>query len=435
MTPDVLAIVLLFVLFLLLGSGIWIALSLIGVGAVGMMLFSSAPIGKVMATSVFSSSNSWALTSLPLFVWMAEILFRTRLSEDMFKGLAPWVSRLPGRLLHVNIVGCGIFAAVSGSSAATCVTIGKMSIPELMRRGYDERLAIGSLAGSGTLGLMIPPSIMLIVYGLVAEVSIARLFIAGVLPGIMLVLLFMGYVIVWALLNPDKVPPSDIAMSLSEKLYNSRRLIPVVLLIFAVIASIYAGYATPTEAAAIGVLGSLGIAVATRSFTWANFVDGLLGATRTSCMITLILAGAAFLAVAMGFTGLPRRLAAEIASWQLSVFMLLLALTTLYVLLGCFLDGISMVVLTTSVIQPLVVQAGIDVVWYGIFIVLVVEMAQITPPVGFNLFVLQGMTGKNIFYIARASLPFFILLGLAIVIIGVFPQLVTYLPNQVLSRG
>jgi len=404
MTSDVLAIILLAVLFLLLGSGIWIALSLIGVGAVGMMLFSSAPIGKVMATTVFSSSNSWALTSLPLFIWMAEILFRTRLSEDMFKGLAPWVTRLPGRLIHVNIVGCGIFAAVSGSSAATCVTIGKMSIPELMRRGYDERMSIGSLAGSGTLGLMIPPSIMMIVYGLVAEVSIARLFIAGVVPGIMLVLLFMGYVIVWALLNPHKVPPSDIAMSMPEKLYNSRRLIPVVMLIFAVIASIYAGYATPTEAAAIGVLGSLAIAVATRTFTWANFVDGLMGATRTSCMITLILAGAAFLAVAMGFTGLPRRLATEVASWQLSVFMLLVALTVLYVILGCFLDGISMVVLTTSVVQPLVIQAGIDVVWYGIFIVLVVEMAQITPPVGFNLFVLQGMTGRNIFY--TNGLPF-----------------------------
>jgi C4-dicarboxylate transporter, DctM subunit len=435
MTPDVLAIILLAVLFLLLGSGIWIALSLIGVGAVGMMLFSSAPIGKVMATTVFSSSNSWALTSLPLFIWMAEILFRTRLSEDMFKGLAPWVTRLPGRLIHVNIVGCGIFAAVSGSSAATCVTIGKMSIPELMRRGYDERMSIGSLAGSGTLGLMIPPSIMMIVYGLVAEVSIARLFIAGVVPGIMLVLLFMGYVIVWALLNPHKVPPSDIAMSMPEKLYNSRRLIPVVMLIFAVIASIYAGYATPTEAAAIGVLGSLAIAVATRTFTWANFVDGLMGATRTSCMITLILAGAAFLAVAMGFTGLPRRLATEVASWQLSVFMLLVALTVLYVILGCFLDGISMVVLTTSVVQPLVIQAGIDVVWYGIFIVLVVEMAQITPPVGFNLFVLQGMTGRNIFYIARASIPFFLILGLAIAIIGAFPQLVTFLPNHVFSRG
>ena len=435
MTPDVLAIILLAVLFLLLGSGIWIALSLIGVGAVGMMLFSSAPIGKVMATTVFSSSNSWALTSLPLFIWMAEILFRTRLSEDMFKGLAPWVTRLPGRLIHVNIVGCGIFAAVSGSSAATCVTIGKMSIPELMRRGYDERMSIGSLAGSGTLGLMIPPSIMMIVYGLVAEVSIARLFIAGVVPGIMLVLLFMGYVIVWALLNPHKVPPSDIAMSMPEKLYNSRRLIPVVMLIFAVIASIYAGYATPTEAAAIGVLGSLAIAVATRTFTWANFVDGLMGATRTSCMITLILAGAAFLAVAMGFTGLPRRLATEVASWQLSVFMLLVALTVLYVILGCFLDGISMVVLTTSVVQPLVIQAGIDVVWYGVFIVLVVEMAQITPPVGFNLFVLQGMTGRNIFYIARASIPFFLILGLAIAIIGAFPQLVTFLPNHVFSRG
>ena len=435
MTPDVLAIILLAVLFLLLGSGIWIALSLIGVGAVGMMLFSSAPIGKVMATTVFSSSNSWALTSLPLFIWMAEILFRTRLSEDMFKGLAPWLTRLPGRLIHVNIVGCGIFAAVSGSSAATCVTIGKMSIPELMKRGYDERMSIGSLAGSGTLGLMIPPSIMMIVYGLVAEVSIARLFIAGVVPGIMLVLLFMGYVIVWALLNPHKVPPSDIAMSMPEKLYNSRRLIPVVMLIFAVIASIYAGYATPTEAAAIGVLGSLAIAVATRTFTWANFVDGLMGATRTSCMITLILAGAAFLAVAMGFTGLPRRLATEVASWQLSVFMLLVALTVLYVILGCFLDGISMVVLTTSVVQPLVIQAGIDVVWYGIFIVLVVEMAQITPPVGFNLFVLQGMTGRNIFYIARASIPFFLLLGLAIAIIGAFPQLVTFLPNHVFSRG
>jgi tripartite ATP-independent transporter DctM subunit len=433
MTHDVLALVLLACLFLLLGSGIWIALSLMGVGAIGMMLFSSAPIGKVMATAVFSSNNSWALTSLPLFIWMAEILFRTRLSEDMFSGLAPWLTKLPGRLLHVNVVGCGIFAAVSGSSAATCATIGKMSMPELMRRGYDERMSIGSLAGSGTLGLLIPPSIMMIVYGLVAEVSIARLFIAGVLPGIMLVFLFMGYIIVWAWFNPHRVPPSDIEMSFSEKLYNSRRLIPVVLLIMAVIGSIYAGIATPTEAAAVGVLGSLLLAVATGTFTWKNFADSVMGATRTSCMITLILAGAAFLAVAMGFTGLPRQVAGWIASMHLSVYALLFALTILYIILGCFLDGISMVVLTTSVIQPLVVQAGIDVVWYGIFIVLVVEMAQITPPVGFNLFVLQGMTGKDIFYIARASLPFFLILNLAVVIIAIFPPIVTFLPNQMLS--
>jgi tripartite ATP-independent transporter DctM subunit len=433
MTSEVLSIILLFSLFLLLGSGIWIALSLMGVGAIGMMLFSSAPIGKVMATAVFSSNNSWALTSLPLFIWMAEILFRTRLSEDMFSGLAPWLVRLPGRLLHVNVVGCGIFAAVSGSSAATCVTIGKMSMPELQRRGYNEQMSIGSLAGSGTLGLLIPPSIMMIVYGLVAEVSIARLFIAGVLPGIMLMGLFMGYIIIWAKLNPKKVPPADIQVSFSEKLYNSRRLIPVVLLIMAVIGSIYAGYATPTEAAAIGVLGSIGIAVATGTFSWKNFADSVMGATRTSCMITLILAGAAFLAVAMGFTGLPRQVAGWIASMQLSVYTLLFALLILYVILGCFLDGISMVVLTTSVIQPLVIQAGIDPVWYGIFIVLVVEMAQITPPVGFNLFVLQGMTGKNIFYVAKATFPFFLIMIVAVVIITVFPQIVTYLPNQMLA--
>ena len=433
MTPEVLSVILLFSLFLLLGSGIWIALSLIGVGAIGMMLFSSAPIGKVMATAVFSSNNSWALTSLPLFIWMAEILFRTRLSEDMFSGLAPWLVRLPGRLLHVNVVGCGIFAAVSGSSAATCVTIGKMSMPELMRRGYDERMSIGSLAGSGTLGLLIPPSIMMIVYGLVAEVSIARLFIAGVLPGIMLMGLFMGYIIFWAWLNPTKVPPADIQMTFSEKIYNSRRLIPVVLLIIAVIGSIYAGYATPTEAAAVGVLGSLGISIATGTFAWKNFADSVMGATRTSCMITLILAGAAFLAVAMGFTGLPRQVAGWIASMHLSVYTLLFALLILYIILGCFLDGISMVVLTTSVIQPLIIQAGVDVVWYGIFIVLVVEMAQITPPVGFNLFVLQGMTGKNIFYVAKAAFPFFLIMILAVVLITIFPQIVTYLPNQMLS--
>jgi tripartite ATP-independent transporter DctM subunit len=433
MTPEVLSVILLFSLFLLLGSGVWIALSLIGVGAIGMMLFSSAPIGKVMATAVFSSNNSWALTSLPLFIWMAEILFRTRLSEDMFSGLAPWLVRLPGRLLHVNVVGCGIFAAVSGSSAATCVTIGKMSMPELMRRGYDERMSIGSLAGSGTLGLLIPPSIMMIVYGLVAEVSIARLFIAGVLPGIMLMGLFMGYIIFWAWLNPTKVPPADIEMTFAEKVYNSRRLIPVVLLIVAVIGSIYAGYATPTEAAAVGVLGSLGISIATGTFAWKNFADSVMGATRTSCMITLILAGAAFLAVAMGFTGLPRQVAGWIASMHLSVYTLLFALLILYIILGCFLDGISMVVLTTSVIQPLIIQAGVDVVWYGIFIVLVVEMAQITPPVGFNLFVLQGMTGKDIFYVARAAFPFFLIMILAVALITIFPQIVTYLPNQMLS--
>ena len=435
MTADFLSILLLLSLFLFLGSGVWIALSLMGVGVVGMTLFSSAPIGKVMAATIFTSNNSWALTSLPLFIWMAEILFRTRLSEDMFSGLAPWLERLPGRLLHVNVVGCGAFAAVSGSSAATCVTIGKMSMPELRRRGYNEQMSIGSLAGAGTLGLLIPPSIMMIVYGMVAEVSIARLFIAGVLPGIMLMCLFMGYIVIWALLNPSKVPQPDLKMSFTEKVYSSRRLIPVVLLIAAVIGSIYGGYATPTEAAAVGVLGSIGIAVATGTFTWKSFADSMMGATRTSCMITLILAGAAFLTVAMGFTGLPQQIAGWIASLHLSQYALLFALLILYIILGCFLDGISMVVLTTSIIQPLVMQAGIDVVWYGIFIVLVVEMAQITPPVGFNLFVLQSMTGKSIFYVAKAAFPFFLIMCLATLLIVIFPEIVIYLPNKMFSNN
>jgi C4-dicarboxylate transporter, DctM subunit len=428
------AILLLVVLLALLGSGLWVALSLIAVGLLGMAVFTPAPAGRVMANTIWGASGSWALTALPLFIWMAEILFRTRLAEDMFNGLAPWLTRLPGRLMHVNILGCGIFAAVSGSSSATCATIGKISIPELRRRGYDERMILGSLAGSGTLGLLIPPSIMLIVYGFVAEVSIARLFIAGILPGIMMVGLFMGYVMIWALLRPERTPPADMAMSLGARLWAARRLLPVVALIVAVIGAIYGGYATPTEAAAIGVLGALLLAWIFGGLTPATFAESVMGATRTSCMIAFILAGAAFLSVAMGFLGIPRMIATNIAGLDLSPNTLLAVLTVFYILLGCFLDGISIVVLTTSVIQPMILAAGINPVWYGIFVVLVVELAQITPPVGFNLFVLQGLTGRDIFYIARAALPFFAVLILGIALLMAFPEIATYLPQRMMAR-
>lgn len=425
------ALVLLVGLFALLGSGVWVALSLLAVGFVAMLLFTSAPIGSVMATTVWGASASWSLTALPLFIWMGEILFRTRLAEDMFHGLAPWLTHLPGRLMHTNIIGSGIFAAVSGSSAATAATIGKMTIPELSRRGYDERMMLGSLAGAGTLGLLIPPSIIMIVYGVSAEVSIARLFIAGVLPGILLVLLFMGYVMLWAWRHPEGAPPEVVIhATLRERLYAARRLIPVVLLILAVIGSLYVGLATPTEAAALGVLGALALALVTGALSWRTFALSLLAATRTSCMISFILAGAAFLTVAMGYTGLPRVLAAWIGSLQLSPYMLLAALTLFFILLGCFLDGISVVVLTTSVILPMVQAAGIDLLWFGIFVVLVVEMAQITPPVGFNLFVIQGLTGRDILFIARAALPFFVLLLMATVLITIFPEIVTFLPRR-----
>jgi C4-dicarboxylate transporter DctM subunit len=416
-------------LFLILASGVWIGLTLAGVAWIAMQLFSARPAGDAMAVTVWGSSSSWTLTALPLFVWMGEILFRTRLSQDMFRGLAPWMQRLPGRLLHTNVIGCAIFAAVSGSSAATCATIGKMSLPELKRRGYPDDLAIGSLAGAGTLGLLIPPSIIMIVYGVSADVSIAQLFIAGVVPGVLLAALFSGYLAVWGLLNPRRVPPPDPPMPLAQKLRESRHLIPVVLLIGAVLGSIYAGVATATEAAAVGVVGALALSALQGSLTWTTFRESLLGGTRLYCMIALILAGAAFLTLAMGYIGLPRHLAEWIGTLQLSKLELIVALTLFYIVLGCFLDGISMVVLTMGVILPTVLKAGIDPLWFGIFVVLVVEMAQITPPIGFNLFVLQGMTKRDIAFIARVTTPFFLLMIVAVALIYAFPQLVTWLPR------
>ena len=417
-------------LFLLLASGLWIGLALLGVAWIGMELFTSRPVGDAMAVTVWGSLSSWTLTALPLFVWMGEILFRTKLSEDMFKGLAPWLSKLPGRLLHTNIIGCTIFAAVSGSSAATCATIGKMTLPELLRRGYPEDMTIGTLAGAGTLGLLIPPSIIMIVYGVSADVSITRLFIAGVIPGLMLAGLFMGYTIVWALLNPGKIPPPDRTMNFSEKVYASRHLIPVVALIVLVLGSIYVGIATATEAAALGVVGALALSSIQGTMSAKVFGVSLMGATRLYCMIALILAGASFLTLSMGYLGLPRKLAEFITGMGLSQLWLLFWLMVFYIILGCFLDGISMVVLTMGVILPTIVKAGIDLVWFGIFIVLVVEMAQITPPVGFNLFVLQGMTKKELTWIARVSIPLFALMVVAVGLIYAFPGLVTWLPGR-----
>ncbi len=421
-------------LVVLLGTGVWVGLALLGVALVGMELFTVRPAGDAMITTIWTSSSSWALTALPLFVWMGEILFRTRLSEDMFEGLAPWLARLPGRLLHVNIVGCTIFAAVSGSSAATVSTIGKMSIPELRRRGYPDHMVVGTLAGAGTLGLMIPPSLILIVYGVTINESIARLFMAGVLPGLVLAALFMGYVAVWALLHPEAVPPEPV-LPLRERVRRSRRLLPVLALVLAVLGSIYFGLATATEAAAFGVVGALLLAWLQGSLTRRSFTESLLGAVRTSAMIALILMGAAFLSLSMGFTGLPRTLAEWIASLELPPVALVAALTVFYVVLGCFLDGISAVVLTISVVEPMIRAAGIDTIWFGIFIVVVVETAQITPPIGFNLFVLQGMTGREIDWIARVSLPFFLLMVAMVAILVAFPELATWLPETMWERA
>ncbi|MDO8386542.1 MAG: TRAP transporter large permease subunit [Polaromonas sp.] len=426
----VIAFGLIVLLFVALGSGLWIGLSLLAVALLGMELLTARPAGDSMMLTIWGSTSSWTLTALPLFLWMGEILFRSKLSDSMFKGLAPWLDRLPGRLLHINVVGCTIFAAISGSSAATCATIGKITLPELKKRGYPEDISIGTLAGAGTLGLLIPPSIIMIVYGVAANVSIAKLFLAGVIPGLMLAVLFMGYIMVWALLNKDKVPAADAAMSFGQKVYASRHLIPVVSLIVVVLGGIYSGIATATEAAALGVAGALALAAVERSLTWEKFREGLVAACRIYCMIGLILAGAAFLTLSMGFIGLPRHLAEFIGALQLSPFMLMLGLIAFFIVLGCFLDGISVVVLTIAVLLPTVEAAGFDLIWFGIFIVLVVEMAQITPPVGFNLFVIQGLTRREVTYIARTALPLFVLMVVAVLITYFFPDVVLWLPRH-----
>jgi len=424
------ALLLIVALFVILGAGVWVGIAVLGVAFIGMELFTTRPAGDALALTVWGSLSSWTLTALPLFIWMGEILLKTRLSEGMFRGLAPWLQWLPGRLLHTNIIGCTIFAAVSGSSAATCATIGKITLPELAKRNYPEQISIGSLAGAGTLGLLIPPSIIMIVYGVAADVSIGKLFIAGVIPGLMLAALFMGYTIVWALRHPGSIPPADIKLSFAGKLAESRHLIPVMLLIVAVLGSIYLGVATATEAAALGVVGALVLSAFQRTLTRQTFVDSLMAATRLYCMIALILAGSAFLALSMGFIGLPRQLAETIGALNLPPFGLIMLLMVFFIVLGCFLDGISMVVLTMAVLLPTLQTAGIDLLWFGIFIVVVVEMAQVTPPVGFNLFVLQGMTKRQINTIAVAAFPYFLMMMLAVLAIWFFPGLVTYLPSQ-----
>ena len=434
MTEILLTIFFISVLLIFLSSGIWVAISMVGVSSIGMMLFTTRPVGDAMATTIWGASSSWTLTALPLFVWMGEILFRTKLSENLFEGLSPWMQKLPGGLVHVNVVGCALFAAISGSSAATVATVGKMSIPELRKRKYPESILLGSLAGSGTLGLLIPPSIILIIYGVTVQESIAKLFIAGIVPGIMIALIFMIYIIIWSLINKKSMPNFKQDFSLMEKVRKSGKLIPVILLIVSVIGSIYTGIATATEAASLGVVGALILSYFQKSLSLKTFKESLLGATKTSCMIAFILAGATFLSLAMGFTGLPRNLALWIEGMELSPYVLIFVLMIFYIILGMFLDGISAVVLTMAIIEPMIRQSGFDMIWFGVFLVIVVEMAQITPPVGFNLFVLQGMANKDMGYIARSAFPLFLLMIFAVILVVLFPEIALWMPEQMIKN-
>jgi tripartite ATP-independent transporter DctM subunit len=421
---------LLIFLTVLLAGGVWIAVALLATGYVGMQFIGGGiPAGPVLATTIWGNSNSWTLAALPLFIWMGEILFRTKLSEEMFRGLAPWLNRIPGRLMHVNVLACGIFGSVSGSSAATCATVAKIALPELKKRGYDEMVSLGSLAGAGTLGILIPPSITMVVYAVAANVSIIQIFLAGFLPGLLVMVLYSGYIAGWSLLHPEKTPPAEPAMSFREKLHESKQLIPLTLLIVLVFLSLMLGWATATECAAWGVMGSLAIAWWHSALSWDAFWASVMGTVRVNCMIMLILAGASYMSTSMAYTGIPAALASWVDSFHLSPYALISALTVMYIVLGTALDGISMIVLTTAIVIPMIKQAGFDLVWFGIFVVLVVEMAEVSPPVGFNLFVLQTMSGRDSNTVARASLPFFFLLVVAVAIITVFPDIVMVLPR------
>ncbi|MBK6649390.1 MAG: TRAP transporter large permease subunit [Betaproteobacteria bacterium] len=424
---------LLAIMLVLLSGGVWIAMTLAICGWVGQAFFTSTEPGKNLFSAFWESNASWELAALPLFIWMGEILFRTKLSEEMFEGLRPWLNRIPGRLTHTTILGCGIFGSVSGSSAATCATIAKVALPELKRRGYNEDIVLGSLATAGTLGILIPPSITMVVYAVAADASIIRIFLAGFIPATVLMALFMSYIMWWSIRHPDQVPAADPPSSWAEKFKKSGNLIRCTALIVFIVWVLVAGYATATECAAYGVAGSLAIAGYGKALTWSNFWEGLMGATRTSCMIMFILAGAAFLTKTMAFTGVPRELATWVESMHLSPYALIAALVGVYLVLGTALDGISMIVLTSAVILPMIQKAGFDLIWFGIFIILLVEIAEVTPPVGFNLFVLQNMTGKDSNTIARASIPFFVCLVICIGIITVFPQIVTFLPDLVMG--
>lgn len=422
-------------LVLLLGAGLWVALGLFGTGIGALLAFKSLPVEKLVSQQVWNTATSKELIALPLFILMAEILFRTRLSESLFSGLAPWTARLPGRLSHTTVLACTMFAAVSGSSAATTATVGRITATELIGRGYNRDLVIGSLAGAGTLGFLIPPSIIMIIYGVLADESILKLFLAGVIPGLLLALAYMMYLGTVTTLRPSLMGAPTPPTTWGQKFRALGDLLPTLLLIVAVIGSMYGGIASPTEAAAVGVLGALLVGLAQRTLTAGNLWQSFAQAARTTSMIGLIIAAAVFLSVGLGYLGVPRFVANAIEALDLPPLGLIFVLLLFYALLGTVMEGLSAIVMTLSITLPLVQQAGYDKIWFGVFLVIVVEMAQITPPVGFNLFVIQSLTGDGIGRIAKAALPFFLILAASTILLALFPGLATYLPSVVRLRG
>ena len=441
--PLVLSIVLIFIMFVFLLSSIWIGVSLILTGIVGMLIFENNlppvisifdKIGDLLASSMYDSLNSWSLAALPIFILMGEILYKSSISTRLLNGLTPWLNFIPGKLLHVNVAACSLFAAISGSSSATTATVGKITLDELKKRGYSKSLALGSLAGSGTLGFLIPPSLIMIIYGVLSNVSIGKLFMAGILPGLLLATLYSVYIMIVSRIDKSVVPEENVKYTMNDYIHSLKDLFPVFSLILVVLGSIYGGLATPTEAASLGVLGAVVLAVYFKSFTFDVMKNALLNTIKTSIMISFIIVGAGFLSQVVGFLGIARAISEFIGTLGLSPLMLILIIGVMYIILGMILDGISIVVMTLPIVLPIIVMAGFDPLWFGIFLVFMVELSQITPPVGFSLFVIQSISGEKIEYILKATLPFFILMIVAVVLITFFPEIVQFLPKYMTAK-
>ncbi|APW65324.1 MULTISPECIES: TRAP transporter large permease [Arcobacteraceae] len=441
--PLILSIVIVIIMFTFLLSSIWIGVSLILTGIIAMLIFEhNLPptlsifdkIGDLLASSMYDSLNSWSLAALPIFILMGEILYKSSISTRLLNGLTPWLSFIPGKLLHVNVVACSLFAAISGSSSATTATVGKITLDELQKRGYSKSLALGSLAGSGTLGFLIPPSLIMIIYGVLSNVSIGKLFMAGLLPGLLLATLYSIYIMIASRVDSSVVPVEENKYTINDYLYSLKDLFPVFTLIIVVLGSIYGGLATPTEAASLGVLGAVILATYFKSISIDILKNALLNTIKTSVMISFIIVGAGFLSHVVGFLGIARAISEFIGAMGLSPFMLIVIIGIMYVFLGMILDGISIVVMTLPIVLPIILFAGFDPLWFGIFLVFMVELSQITPPVGFSLFIIQSISGEKIEYILKATLPFFLLMIVAVVLITVFPEIVHFLPQYMTAK-
>ncbi len=433
MSLFVISFTVLGLLILLLGSSVWVGITLFIVGIAGFTLFTSSPPLTILSNILWNSTSSSTMMALPLFILMGEILFRSKISENLFKGLSPWMNSLPGRLVHVNIAASALFAAVSGSSAATTATVGKITLPELEKRNYSKSLCLGTLAGAGSLGFLIPPSIVMLVYGIVSGVSIGKLFIAGIIPGIMLASSFALYAIIRCIINPDLAPRGDVSYTWNDRVQTIPLLLPVIILIVMVLGSIYTGWATPTEAASVGVLGALFFAGISRSMDGKVFWEAVLGSVKTSCMIMLIVAGASFLSVAVGYLGIPAKLTEFIGTLGLTKYQLIVILSVMYIILGFMLDGFSMIVMSLPLALPLIKAVGFDPLWFGIYLVIMIEAAQITPPVGFNLFVINGLVDEDILRVALYALPSFIIMFIIVALLTIYPEIVMALPNMMIK--